>query len=186
MSVAGIAIIIFLIGAVDCLNGDEVSLGVFYLIPVVYSGWRMGRRRGVLFALLAGLTSMSADFIGGHAYHHSAVLYWNGVNRFAVGAAAAVFAGSLSHKVHEQRKLIFDLRRALLTLTEFSRQIPICPVCHRFRDDAEFRAEIANFIEQQSDPRAVGRICQECLTARQALFPSVETPADAGGLPTRQ
>jgi hypothetical protein len=158
------------IGCLDWLSGYEASLTVFYLFPVAYAGWRMGRFVGIAFALLAALTWMAADTLAGHVYTHPAFFYWNGINRFAVGVGAAIFAGALRQRVEQQRQLIFDLRGALLTLSELSDQIPVCPICHSFRDDAEYREVLSEFMNKQSDSRALGQICAECLRSREALF----------------
>ena len=166
----GLTLLILLIGYVDWKAGSHVSFGFFYLIPVAWAGWRMGRRAGVLFALLGAVASMLADRGNSHEYRSPALIYWNGFNRFAVSAAAAVFTGALRRRVEQQRKLIFDLRRALLTVNETSTLVPLCPICHKFRNDAAFAAEVASFLDRQHDLRSFGRVCDDCLNSRQSLF----------------
>jgi hypothetical protein len=117
---------------------------------------------------------MLADRGNGHEYRSPALIYWNGFNRFAVSAAAAIFTGALRRRVEQQRKLIFDLRRALFTVNETSTLLPMCPICRKFRNDAAFAAEVTSFLDRQDDFRSFGRVCDDCLNSRESLFAATD------------
>lgn len=158
------------VGTADYLTGYEVSFAIFYLVPVVGAAWFVSRRAGLLMAALAALTWMTADKVGGHVYSNPFFFCWNGVNRLAIGVAVAFFGNALHARVEEQRRLIFGLRRALLTLSELSAQIPFCPICSRLRNDQDYRASLQQFLATHDDPRSLGRSCPECIAAREKHF----------------
>jgi len=61
----------------DVATGYELSLSVLYLIPTAFAVWFLGRRWGVLVALLSALLWLSADLLAGHAYSRAGIAGWN-------------------------------------------------------------------------------------------------------------
>jgi diguanylate cyclase (GGDEF)-like protein len=69
------------IGTVDYLTGPEVGFSLFYLVPIVWSGWNVGRSSSVALALLASAFWFGADT----AWHGVNVIsVWNGFTRFGI------------------------------------------------------------------------------------------------------
>ncbi|MBU6461065.1 MAG: GGDEF domain-containing protein [Proteobacteria bacterium] len=60
----------------DYATGVELSVSIFYLIPIAISTWYGGRRAGILFSLLSIISFFSVD-IPERTYNSSIVLYWN-------------------------------------------------------------------------------------------------------------
>jgi diguanylate cyclase (GGDEF)-like protein len=79
--VALAALGLVLIGAADLATGFEIAASVFYVGPVSLVAWYVGRRAGVLFALLAAATWLAADLLAGHVYSHAAIPVWNAFAR---------------------------------------------------------------------------------------------------------
>jgi hypothetical protein len=171
------------VGIADYLTGYEVSFAMFYLVPVAGAAWFVSRRAGLLIAALAAVTWMIADKAGGHIYSNPFFFWWNGVNRLAIGVAVAIFGNALHARIDEQRRLIFGLRRALLTLSELSAQIPVCPICSRLRDDQEYRASLQQFLATHHDPRSLGRSCPACIAVRQKQFAASDAERDKAAAP---
>jgi diguanylate cyclase (GGDEF)-like protein len=73
------ALTVFLIGLIDHLTGQEISLTIFYLVPVALITWFVGRRAGLFMSCLSGATWMISDWTAGHTYGHPLILYWNAV-----------------------------------------------------------------------------------------------------------
>ena len=170
-------LMVMVIGVLDYLTGYDVSLSAFYLIPVAGASWVLGGRAGVFIAFLTAATYMISDHSSGHIYAHPFSLLWNGFNRLALGIGTALACGALRRHVAQQKTLIFDLRRALLSLNELSAKIPVCPLCSRVRDDDRYREEVQAYVAAQDDPRAVGEPCPECVALRRE---ALATPIAAG------
>lgn len=70
------ALLVF-IGFLDYKTGKEISFSVFYLFPVSFATWRIGKWMGVLFCFLGATVWFFADITNGHVYSHIAIPYWN-------------------------------------------------------------------------------------------------------------
>jgi len=75
--------LIGVIGTIDCLTGYQISVSVFYLMPVAIASWYAGRREGMFIATLACSSWFAADIIAEHPYENLAVPIWNALVRLA-------------------------------------------------------------------------------------------------------
>jgi signal transduction histidine kinase len=64
------------IGWLDYISGVYISLGLFYLIPIVCAVAWLGWREGALTAVLCVLVRLTADLAAG-GYEHPIASYWN-------------------------------------------------------------------------------------------------------------
>jgi diguanylate cyclase (GGDEF)-like protein len=71
------SILVLSVGVVDILTGPDVSLGIFYLLPVSFVAWFAGRWNGILYAIASVLMERIALSMGGTTYSHFLVPYWN-------------------------------------------------------------------------------------------------------------
>jgi signal transduction histidine kinase len=75
--VALAVLLVGLIGLVDYLTGRELAASVFYLLPVWYVTWRVGRWAGGSISVLSAVTWFMADLLGAPTYSHPLIPYWN-------------------------------------------------------------------------------------------------------------
>lgn len=61
-----------LIGTMDQLTGSEVSLKVFYLLPIVFVTWYARQRAGYFFCVLCAMVSVLIDYAG-HSYNSALI-----------------------------------------------------------------------------------------------------------------
>jgi diguanylate cyclase (GGDEF)-like protein len=74
------------IGFVDYVTGPDVGFSLFYLVPIVWSGWHINRTASVALALTAGASWLSAEV----AWHGmTLVSLWNGFTRIGIYVAMA-------------------------------------------------------------------------------------------------
>jgi diguanylate cyclase (GGDEF)-like protein len=71
------------IGFLDYITGDEISLSVFYLFPVSLAVWRGNKWMGILFCFLSAIVWFLADVMAGHVYSHFLIPYWNAFVRLS-------------------------------------------------------------------------------------------------------
>lgn len=69
------------IGLLDYASGYEVSLSIFYLLPVALATWYLGRSAGAGIGLLSCVAWLAADFGAGHVYSHPEIPFWNALVR---------------------------------------------------------------------------------------------------------
>lgn len=72
----GIALV-YAIGFVDYVTGYEVSVSIYYLIPVGLVSWYVGPGAGIVIAAACALSGVIADYVAGQVYSDPVVGYWN-------------------------------------------------------------------------------------------------------------
>lgn len=92
------------IGVIDYLTGHEISLSVFYLLPIGFVAWRATLPLSIAAAFLSAGLWYGADMMG-HEYSHPLVGVWNALVRLSIFLFAAV-------TLHRMRRLL-DLERTL-------------------------------------------------------------------------
>jgi diguanylate cyclase (GGDEF)-like protein len=75
-------LVVTALGAVDWMTGTEVSFSIFYLAPVVFVTWFVGRKAGLAFAALCAALWGILDVAGGTSYTSAWIPFWNSIMRF--------------------------------------------------------------------------------------------------------
>ena len=96
---------VILIGYADHLVGLEVSLSVFFLVPVGLVSWCAGRREGGLIALASSVAWYSADWYSGRDYSHPLIYYWNMTVMFGFFFVVSFTLSGLRMMLEKQKKL---------------------------------------------------------------------------------
>jgi signal transduction histidine kinase/CheY-like chemotaxis protein len=71
------------LGVIDYLTGADISVAIFYLLPVSLVAWLVGRRAGVWMSIASVLLWYVADVMGGAFDSHTVALYWNAAVRLS-------------------------------------------------------------------------------------------------------
>jgi serine phosphatase RsbU (regulator of sigma subunit) len=74
----------------DWLTGTEVAASLFYLIAIMFAAWFLGRRAGLVLALLSIVGWIVAYYLVGDLFSKPSILYWNLFGEFSVYIAAAL------------------------------------------------------------------------------------------------
>ena len=75
-TIIGLAII-GLLGFFDYLTGNEITLSLFYLLPIVLSTWAVDHRTGLFMSFVSSLTLLGAEIAAGHTYSHPIFYFLN-------------------------------------------------------------------------------------------------------------
>lgn len=102
LSAAGVAAV----SLVDYLVGYEISVSLFYLVPVAVAAWYCGPRDGIATAGLACVGWYAADVFSGHPYSHPAIPVWNAGVRFGFFAVVAGLVSVYHDALRRQRQLL--------------------------------------------------------------------------------
>ncbi len=65
------------IGFLDYRTGRDVAMSAIYLIPICWASWAVGRRAGLLLAIVSTILWFVADLKTGYQYSHPLIPYWN-------------------------------------------------------------------------------------------------------------
>jgi len=96
---------VVLIGVIDRFTGPEISLSIFYLIPVYLATWFVGRKTGLLLAVISASAWFIADLLAGSTYSHPAIPYWNTTVRLGFFLIVASTLSKLKRMIEDQKEL---------------------------------------------------------------------------------
>jgi len=91
------------VGFIDVVTGYEISVALFYLVPVGIAAWYAGRGAGTLLAALSCMVWYFADAGSGHPYTHSLIPVWNALVRFGFFLITALLLVSLRQRLAAER-----------------------------------------------------------------------------------
>lgn len=84
---------ILIISVLDYLSGPEILLSVFYVVPVGFASWFLGRKAGFRTAVLSELVWLITDFALRNNFEVDGILIWNAVIRlFSLLLASFLFS----------------------------------------------------------------------------------------------
>jgi hypothetical protein len=153
---------IVLLGIFDSWTGYEISFSIFYVLPIVWVTWNVGRRVGFLMALASALTWLVADHSTGFEFTHSLIPFWNAAVRLAVFAVIVVILSKLHTAYQEERMLVGELRAAMEKVKVLSGLLPICAWCKRMRTEEGSWQQVEVYVTQRSEASFTHGICPEC------------------------
>ncbi len=87
-------LLVAIVGTIDLATGYELSLSIFYAIPVGIASWYAGKRLGFFVCVISAMTWLAADYASGHQYSHSTIPLWNACVRLGF---FAIIASLLDH-----------------------------------------------------------------------------------------
>lgn len=72
---------VFVLGVIDHFTGYEISFSIFYLLPIIFVAWFVGKELGIVISGLSALVWLAADLVSGHIYSSYVIPVWNTVMR---------------------------------------------------------------------------------------------------------
>lgn len=100
-----------LVAGVDYISGELVGLSLFYLVPVLFAGWRMSAATATTWAVAAAVAWFSCDYAF-HGPEHPYASMWNGFTRLII----YVTAGQLVALVRKERAALIAANAKLAGL----------------------------------------------------------------------
>ena len=97
-------IILLLILYFDYLNGEEISLSIFYFIPVSASAWFLGRQYSWIFSILSILCWVTADLTE-HFSSNWLIALWNAASRMAIFIIIFSLIDAIKKALEKEKKL---------------------------------------------------------------------------------
>ena len=92
VAVLGLAFVA-VVAVVDYLIRPDISLTLFYLMPIALVTWNLGRSWGVTCVVISTIVGLTGDLMAAGRYDFSP--YWNAIVRFAVFLAFSILLATL-------------------------------------------------------------------------------------------
>lgn len=96
----GSLLLVGMVTLIDFLTGEELSLVLFYLVPIGIAAWYGARWMGFLVATIAGIAWVTNELIG-LPHDNALILYWNSALRVMLFLIVAYLLSSLRQQLLE-------------------------------------------------------------------------------------
>jgi signal transduction histidine kinase len=116
-------ILVLLVGVVDYVTGAELSVSIFYLIPISLSVLFVNRKAGVLLSVFSSAVGLTTDFMVGHPYSHPIIVYWNNAIQVGFFFTIVFILSALKIEYGKIVKLNIDLQDTLSDLKKTKDQL---------------------------------------------------------------
>jgi diguanylate cyclase (GGDEF)-like protein len=93
------------IGILDFLTGYELAFSLFYVLPISFATWLIGRRSGIVTSLVSALVWLGADLASGNVYSHPLVPAWNTLIRLSFFLIIAHLLAALKSTIEHEKEL---------------------------------------------------------------------------------
>ena len=97
--------LVLIIGTIDFLAGPEISLLVFFMLPIFVAVWFVGKRAGISVSILSGVVWTAIALATTHTYEHPAIPIWNIVSKFGFLLIFANILASLKKVLEHEQEL---------------------------------------------------------------------------------
>ena len=104
-AVSAAVIMIGLIAWGDYLTGYGISVGFFYLFPVILVAWSIGRIGGLLMAGICAIAWVAVQVVIDNPHHTAFNAFWNSVMRLGIFAMVAHLVTTLRRALDSERYL---------------------------------------------------------------------------------
>lgn len=102
---------VILLGFVDYMTTVEYSFAIFYLLPITFVTWYVGKKYGFVFAVISSLAWLNADMQLAGRYSIPTAPYWNALVRLGLFSVVVFLLSKL-------RKMEDSLEQNVKTKTE--------------------------------------------------------------------
>jgi diguanylate cyclase (GGDEF)-like protein len=98
-------LVVSLLGLADYLNGPDVSLLIFYVVPVFVAAWYAGRGAGFLVCAASGLAWFAVAYATSEHFSNPLIAYWNAFVRLGSTVILAHLVASFRRSLTHEREL---------------------------------------------------------------------------------
>jgi signal transduction histidine kinase len=107
---------VLIVGAVDYVTGSELSIVVFYLLPISLVAWSSNVKTSILMCVISAAIEFMANSAAGRTYSHYLIAFWNSMMLFSFFLIYVFVLLAMKTEYMAQVKLIDKLDNSLLEL----------------------------------------------------------------------
>lgn len=102
-----------LIGVLDYATGRELIVSPFYLVPICWLTWSVGREAGLLLSAACAVIWLLAELMARYTYPHPAIPFWNSFMLLVIYSIVAWLLDAL-HNANDRLEETVQRRTAAL------------------------------------------------------------------------
>jgi len=164
----------------DLITRWDVSVLLFYVIPVWVAVWYFGLGIGTFFSIAAVLVEGYVDILEGHPDTRPWVIWWNGLMRLSTYLVVAYAILNVRMRSQEVRDLLAELQNTTNDAWEIGGLFPMCPDCKAIRSNPEYVQDLKNFLTLGTGSRFIHMTCPDCAKAYKAELSPLRSNQIAG------
>src|SRR5215210_1326540 len=103
--------LVLAIGVADYVTGYDVSLFVFYALPILLVVWFAGRVARISVCLACAIAWCIADARAGHPYSQISILVWNTAVQLGFFVFVMIAGSALKFRLDQTRAQVEQLER---------------------------------------------------------------------------
>ncbi len=107
-------LLLLFIGFVDWVTGIELSVSIFYLIPIAISAWFISKNAGILFSILSTSIWFFSDILNSHLYRHPLIPSWNTLVMLGFFIVITLLLAKLKYTIDSENNLALNIQKSLL------------------------------------------------------------------------
>jgi len=96
---------VFIVVFIDYVTGIELSLSLFYLIPITMAAWALGKNAGLTLSVLCATTWLITNLLAGQFFSNVFIGIWNTMIRFGFYATVTILLAELRNALEEESLL---------------------------------------------------------------------------------
>lgn len=97
--------LVIVIGFIRYLTGPELALSLFYLFPIAFVAWQVGRLAGIFISIASTLSWLMADLLMLNSFSNTSVPYLNETFRLIVFLIIADIIYRLKNSIDDNKRL---------------------------------------------------------------------------------
>jgi signal transduction histidine kinase len=109
-------ILVLIVGAADFITGTELSISIFYLLPISLAAWFINRRTGIFLSIVSSAVELATDIIAGRSYSHPIIVHWNYAVHLGFFLIIVLILSALKMEYEKTMKLNANLQNTLTEL----------------------------------------------------------------------
>ena len=98
-------VLLIAIAVADDVTGDQITLSVLYMFPVIIGSWAFGARAGLMVSVAAATLIVLVGFHSGHPFSHAGYFLMNVASAFFSFVLVTVLASRLRRALDQERAL---------------------------------------------------------------------------------
>lgn len=154
-----------MVGVLDWQTGHELSLFVFYFIPVGLAGWHLGILAVLIESVICGGLWFLSDSLAGHLYSAHFYSVWNTMIRLAAFVAIGWAIARIHGILNSEQEKSEALGRSLAEIKILEGLLPICAQCKKIRDKEGHWHQLERYITGHTNVEFTHGLCQDCAVA---------------------
>ncbi len=106
-------VFVVLTGFIDYKTGEELSISIFYLLPIIFVTWYINAKTGIIISVISSAVWHIADFMIGHRYIHVLIPFWNSIVQLSFFLIIVFILSALKTQYEKKSTLIVELNKIL-------------------------------------------------------------------------